>query len=61
MAYLHFGIEVDNVMDYFYWNLSVYDPIDMVNEYKKLRNEVVSSSIYVDMWETLLLINENGE
>jgi len=61
MAYLHFGIEVDNVMDYSYWNVLAYDPIDMVNEYKKLRNEVVSSSIYVDMWETLLLINENGE
>ena len=61
MAYLHFGIEVDNVMDYSYWNVLAYDPIDMVNEYKKLRNEVIPSSIYVDMWETLLLINENGE
>ena len=61
MVYLHLGIEVDNVIDYSYWNVLAYDPVDMVNEYKKLKNEVVPSSIYVDMWETLLLINENGK
>jgi len=61
VVYLHLGIEVDNVIDYSYWNVLAYDPVDMVNEYKKLKNEVVPSSIYVDMWETLLLINENGK